>query len=174
MRPPGRAEDGLTLIEITVALAMLAVLASLAVPELGRHLARTHLRASAEHLALSLSQARFDAARRGQAMHLAIEPGERWCWSVSDAPGCGCQQVAVCQRERVAATRGQAVRIDTGLQLTFAPSADARLEPAVVDLGTRYGDRLQVRLTPMGRARVCVPPAPGAGPDAAALRPACS
>jgi type IV fimbrial biogenesis protein FimT len=150
-------QRGLTLVELTVGLAILAVLSTLAVPEIGRFLARARLQAAAEQLALAMSDARFDASRQGRTVHMTIEPGEHWCWSLSAAPSCSCQQAMACQKVRVAASRRGTVRIDEGLLLSFAPSADARLTPAAVNLSTAFGDRLQVRLTPMGRARVCSP-----------------
>lgn len=158
----GRAR-GLTLIELMVGVAVLALLASLAVPATGHQLARWKLQAAAEQLAADLAQARWDAVERGRAQHLQLQDGEQWCWSLSEAPGCGCDRPQACQRQRVAAARYGGVTLETPARISFAPTADARIAVASLALSSRSGERLRVLLSPLGRARVCAPDGPRMG-----------
>jgi type IV fimbrial biogenesis protein FimT len=158
-----RRRSGLTLIEIMVALGMLAILASLAVPELGRVMAYRKMQATAEQLAAEMNEARYDAARQGHTLHLQLQAGQPWCWSLSEAPGCACDQPRSCQQKRVPAPSRSPVRIENDLQLSFLPAADARPAARDVNLFTPYDERLRVTMTPMGRARICSPEGPRSG-----------
>jgi type IV fimbrial biogenesis protein FimT len=153
----GGRHRGLTLVELMVVLAIAAVLVSLAVPEVGRQLARWKLQAAAEHLAADLNDARHDAPRLGMALQLRVEPGHAWCWSVSAAPACPCESAQPCQRRRASAAQFPSVSIADGTIASFAPTADARAAAVRVALSSSYGDRLQVLVSPLGRARICSP-----------------
>lgn len=160
-----RRRSGLTLIEIMVALGILATLASLAVPEIGRVMAYRKMQATAEQLAAEMNEARYDAARLGRTRHLQIQVqgAQPWCWSVSESPGCGCGQPLACQQRRMTGSARSPVRIDHDLQLSFAPAADARPAAHEVTLSTPYDQRLRVTMTPMGRVRICAPEGPRSG-----------
>jgi len=82
-----RQRRGFTLLELMIGLAVLAVLATLAVPSMGSALQRQRLRAAAEHLAADLNEARFEATRRGQILHVLPRSGPAWCWAVAREPG---------------------------------------------------------------------------------------
>lgn len=158
-----RAGRGLTLLELMVGVAVLAVLASLALPGLGRQLARWKLQSVAEQLAGDLAEARWDAAQRGHTQHLLVQSGERWCWSVSEAPGCGCEQVQACQRRRVEAPRHGGVTIEATAHIAFEPTAEAHAAASSLALSNRSGDKLRIVLTALGRARICSPDGPRMG-----------
>ncbi|MFO1286584.1 MAG: prepilin-type N-terminal cleavage/methylation domain-containing protein [Rubrivivax sp.] len=91
---PPRAQRGLTLLELAVVLAVLAVLGALALPSMAARLRGERLQTAAEMLAADIADARHEAARRGQALHIegraADSGGPAWCWSVATAPGCPC------------------------------------------------------------------------------------
>jgi type IV fimbrial biogenesis protein FimT len=148
---------GLTLIELMIALAVLATLASLAVPEFGRQVSRWKLQAAAERLAADIQEARFEAASRGRPQHLDVHAGAQWCWSVSEVPDCSCESARYCQRERVQAPRSGGVQIERDVQLVISPLADLLPTGDAVRLTNPQGDRLHVLLGPTGRPRICSP-----------------
>jgi type IV fimbrial biogenesis protein FimT len=148
---------GLTLIELVISLAIMAIVVSWAFPEGDRLMARWKLQATAERLSADLQAARLDAIERGLTQHVQLLSGSHWCWSVSESPGCGCEEQLSCQRIRaVAPTQGD-VWLEKDGQVRFDPTADSRMAPFSVPLSNAHGDRLIVSLTPMGRARVCSP-----------------
>lgn len=150
---------GLTLIELTIALAVLAVLATLALPSFGSAVDRTRLKSAAETLAADLGEARFQAAQRGLPLHLGFRTGAGWCWAVATAPDCRCDQAQACRLEAqdasaypgVTLLEAQATRLDPDGQATVVGAATGAL------LQSRRGERLRVLVTPLGRALVCSP-----------------
>jgi type IV fimbrial biogenesis protein FimT len=149
---------GLTLVELMLVLALLATVASLAVPQWGRQMGRWQMQAVAERLAGDLADARFAAVQRRSAQHVHIQGGERWCWSVSEQPDCPCDVEQSCQRQRVVAPLEGRVALADSLSLRFEPSAQIQGQAAQrISVVSAHGERLQVSLTPLGRARVCVP-----------------
>jgi len=146
---------GLTLIEIMAVIAVIAVLASLAVPTVARVLGAKRLSAAAETLAADLSEARFEAARRGQPYFVAAGSGDKgWCWSVARQPACPCSQPATCQLKTSQATDHAGVRLEDGLLAKLEPdgSAEGALSATLVG---RDNQRLRVEIGRLGRARIC-------------------
>lgn len=156
-----RRQGGLTLIELTVALALVAVLATLALPSFGSMLNRHRLKAAAENMALDLAELRFQAARRGVALHLQVSPGADWCYALALAPGCDCNTQQHCQIKTVHGRDHPGVLLEDGANLLFeAPGAQAQpLMPRQIGavLKSTDGSRLQVGVSALGRPKVCAP-----------------
>lgn len=148
--------SGVTLIEVTVMLAVLAVLAALTVPSYGARLQRQRLQAAAEALAGDLVNARFEAARRGHALHLEPRAGADWCWSVALAPGCACGAAQACQIGNVRAEDHRGVRLVEARPARLDPAGSVGAAVQVATLESAHGERLRVDLTALGRARICV------------------
>jgi type IV fimbrial biogenesis protein FimT len=141
----------------------MAILASLVVPEGGRLLARWKLQATAERLSADLQAARLDAIERGLTQHVQLLSGANWCWSVSESPGCGCQEHLSCQRIRAVAPRSGGVVLESDARLRFEPTAEGRTALLDLPMSNAFGDRLSITLTPMGRSRICTPGSPSMG-----------
>lgn len=148
---------GLTLIECMVAIGILALLMSLAVPSFGHIMARHRLKAAAEGLAMDLSEMRFEAARRGQVLHLHVDTGPAWCYALSAAAGCDCRGAQSCQLKTVTAIDHPAVELVEGQDLQFDPRQAAGTRSGSATLRGADGARLRVALSPLGRPTVCAP-----------------
>jgi type IV fimbrial biogenesis protein FimT len=146
---------GLTLLEVAIVLAVIAVLAALALPGMGRHSERQRLQTAAQGLAGDIAEARFEAARRGQALYVEARTGTDWCWSVAASSGCGCNEDQSCQVHRVAASTHRGVRLTDGLAVRLSPDGSANGAQTIAVLESSRGDRLQVEVSALGRARVC-------------------
>lgn len=151
---------GLTLLETMIALALVALLASLALPSFGGAAERARLRFAAETLAADIGEARFEAARRGQPLHLDMYTGSAWCWPVATEPGCGCDAERACQLKTERAADHGGIRLLDAASTRLEADGEAQSQPSPAVFESTRGERLQVSLSPLGRARIC---APGAG-----------
>jgi prepilin-type N-terminal cleavage/methylation domain-containing protein len=157
--PAARAwrRRGLTLIEVAVAMAVLAILATMTVPSFAERLARQRLIGAAEMLAMDLAEARYQAAQTGLTLHLGFIQGADWCYAVARAPGCDCTRVQACQIKVVRGSDHPGVALVEARDASF-DAASLAVEPGLAVLaGLRGSQTLQVGTTPLGRARVCSP-----------------
>ena len=134
-----RAPRGLTLVELVLTLAILAVLATLALPSFGSMVARHRLKAAAENLAVDLAELRLQSAQRRQPMHLDLQAGTQWCYALAVQPGCDCRVPQGCQLKTVRSQdhpgvrllEGGSLRVDrpTRRQRRLGAAAGARRQP---------------------------------------------
>jgi type IV fimbrial biogenesis protein FimT len=150
---PGPAE-GLTLLELMITLAVLAVLGALALPSMGSQLERQRLRHAAQTLASDISEARFLAAQRGQTVHVEAHEGPAWCWSVSTSTNCACGSKSACTIHSVTPREHPGVKLLEPLQVHLDPGGLPGA-PASTTLESAGGARLRVEVSAQGRARVC-------------------
>jgi type IV fimbrial biogenesis protein FimT len=93
---------GLTLMELMVTVAILAILVALAVPSFNSFLAKGRLSGAAEVLAQDLQLARSEALRRNDAVTISFSSGAAWCYgSVAGATACTCTPTNTCTLRRV-------------------------------------------------------------------------
>jgi type IV fimbrial biogenesis protein FimT len=173
--PPNRPRPiarGLTLLELAVVLAVLAVLGALAVPSMSARLRSERLHSAAEMFAADIADARHEAARRGQSLHVEARRlsdggdggngtagrGAAWCWAVAKTAACPCGDTAAaaaCRLKVVPAPEHPGVSLLQSQPVRLQPDgqADAVLA-AVFGAGQR---QLEVHVTRFGRARVCDP-----------------
>lgn len=150
-RPSAR---GLTMLELAIAMAVMAVLAALALPSLGGYLDQHRLHAAAEALAADAAEARHEAARQGRAMHLVVQPGSSWCWSVASEPGCPCGQRQACELRSATPGDHAGVQRLQGQTLVLTATGQAQTAAALT-LESRRGSRLRVQVLALGRTHIC-------------------
>ena len=85
-----RRRRGLTLLELSIVMAVLAILGALAVPSMAERLAGERLLSAASMYAADIADARHEAARRGQPLHVQASAGPAWCWAVATHAPCAC------------------------------------------------------------------------------------
>jgi type IV fimbrial biogenesis protein FimT len=145
---------GLTLLELMIALAMLAVVASMAVPSFGSAAERARLKNSAETLAADLAEARFEAAQRGQPLYVDYQAGANWCWSVATAPGCACGTPQFCQLKTTQGRDHTGITLLDPVPTAFDPTGQVNVAGGAL-LQSAHGDRLRVNVSALGRASIC-------------------
>lgn len=149
---------GLTLLETMIALAIMAVLGAMAAPSLGSSMARHRVKAAAGHLAADLGEARHEATRRGTLMHVTFQAGSDWCYAITIDPQATCATTGSAVLKRVSAKDHPGVTMVQAQTIEFnGPRGTGPETPAQVQLVSARGDQLQVRVSLLGRAKVCSP-----------------
>lgn len=150
---------GLTLIELMVTVAIMAILLVLVVPSFNDFLARGRLTGAAESLAQDLQLARSEALRSNVAVTLSLSDGNAWCYgSVPGGTACNCNTPSACTLRRVgnADYRGVVMSAPTfaGNAVTFTaqpgPLNAGEVEFTQANIGT-----LRVSLGAAGQVSVC-------------------
>ena len=147
-------QRGLTLLEISIALALLAVLGAIAVPSLGARLDQQRLYSAAESMVADVNEARFEAARQGRALHVVMQPGDNWCWAVATLATCPCGQAQACELRSAQQRDHGGVRLLAGQTLQLGANGRAEASGSAT-LESRRGSRLRVDVQLLGRPRVC-------------------
>ncbi len=152
---------GFTLLEMMIGLAIVAVLASLALPSLSATIARQRLKAAAEMLAADLAEARHEAARRGLPLHLHFKTAANWCWAMTTTSGCDCAVAQQCIVRATGAADHPGVLLVEAADVRFDPEGSGSANSAVSQghalLQSARGEQLRVSLTRLGRAKLCSP-----------------
>lgn len=152
-----RPRHGLTLLETMVALAIVALLMSLALPSFGSMMSRHRLKAAAEQMAMDLAELRMLATQRNRTLHVSVAAGPQWCYALAVAQGCDCRVPQGCQLKTVRAKDHPGVTLLEGQELHIDPRPGPSGGSAL--LQGSDGARLRVGLSPLGRPRVCAPAA---------------
>lgn len=136
--PAARLTAGFTLIELMVAVAVLAILSAIALPSFRDMWVERRLRAAAEAVQADLMFARSEAVRRNAPVHVLVASGANGCLRLS---------TAVCTSCRPDATDAQC-----------APSSRIK----VLDLAPAGGDFLGVQVSAVSATDFQITPVRGA------------
>ena len=160
-KAPARA--GVTLIEMMITLAVMAVLGAIAMPSLSALAARQRLQSAAHQLQADVALAKLVSAKHGLAVYLRFQPGAAWCWHLTTGPGGDCQQPAAGQAHGV--LRVVRAADHPGIDLLEASTIAVDLSrpgslPGPQAAGqalfaSREGFQLRVRVGPQARASLC-------------------
>jgi type IV fimbrial biogenesis protein FimT len=174
-----RRVGGFTLVELMITVAIVAVLASLAVPSLRDWIQQKRVLAAAERLVSDLELAQAAAVKRDRdiTVHFAGSGSTAWCWGLDDSGGdCDCAAGTGCQ-----IVAGPDAVNDARTFIVGNGSPDSNDEPfRGVTMSQNFGDadtgfesvrgtalengtvtfvggdhQMQVRLSNLGRVRVC-------------------
>ncbi|MDE2395194.1 MAG: GspH/FimT family pseudopilin [Burkholderiales bacterium] len=153
---------GLTLIEVMMALAVLALVATLALPSFAAMGERARLKSVAETLAADLAQARLEAARRGLPLHVEFDSRPDWCWGVATRSGCSCGEPQPCQLKTEHAADHAGIELVDARNAHLEPAGFA-LQGGGAEFRAPHDERLRVVLAALGPAHICAPRAPVTG-----------
>jgi len=147
---------GMTLLEVMVAISVLAIVTTLALPSLAGAAERARLKAAAETFAADLAEARFEAARLGRPLTVEATGGPAWCWVVATDPGCPCGEKQPCRLKASRAGDFAGIAMNDAPAVRFDPGGAADGRAGALFESSR-GESLRVDLLALGRARICTP-----------------
>jgi prepilin-type N-terminal cleavage/methylation domain-containing protein len=154
---PGRPH-GLTLMELMVAVAMLAVLGVMAGPPMGGMLARHRVQAAAAQLGADLGETRHEATRRGGKVYVNFHGSSDWCYVITTDPAATCATDSERVLKRVRAKQLPGVTLSAAQPVVFdGASGMGPAVPVQVQLSSARGDLVSVQVGLLGRAKVCSP-----------------
>jgi len=150
---------GLTLIELMVTVAIMAILLVLVVPSFNNFLARSRLTGAAEALAQDLQLARSEALRSNAGVTLSLSPGNAWCYgSVAGNAACTCTTASSCTLRQVDSTAYTGVAMGTitfGANATTFTARQGLAGAGTVDFTHPNAGTLRVRLGAAGQVSIC-------------------
>jgi len=157
----GGPSQGLTLMELLVMLAIIAVLGTLAAPSFSAFIARGRVSGAAEALAQDLNLARSESLRRNGDVTLSFSPGSAWCYgSVAGSTACSCATPSACTLRQVdgSAYTGVTMAMGTpaflGNATTFT-ALQGLAKSGTVEFSHADAGVLRVRLSAQGQIAVC-------------------
>ena len=153
-----RNSRGLTLVELMVAVAMLAVLGVMAGPPMGGMLARHRVQAAAAQLGADLGETRHEATRRGSSVYVNFQGGSDWCYVITSDPAATCATENERVFKRVRSKQYPGVALSAAQPVVFdGASGMGPAVPALVQLSSARGDLVNVQVALLGRAKLCSP-----------------
>jgi len=160
---------GVTLIELVVGIAVLAILATLAAPSFVEFAERQALRGAVDNISAAVATAKEEAIKRDSRVRVDFRVmGAAVCiGATTDIGGCDCS-AAACplvtypERERdlkrVTLVGTPVFGTDTGFVIDPKTGALEELSDAgAVELGTSKGYGATLRVNAMGRVSLCTP-----------------
>lgn len=179
--PPNRRcgvpARGVTLIELMVAIAVLAIIAALAVPSFRDFRERSVVRGAAEDLVGQIANYRFEAVRRNRALNLSFggtPPTAAWCMgAVVGSAACDCATgspacaAGTFPGDGATSLRGARLIDRSGFGLgqsfTFDPSTGTLISAGdagsvtIASPTAALNYQLRVDVNALGRVSVCIP-----------------
>ena len=182
MRKPARAAKsaiatpapGFTLVELMIALTVMALLGAMAGPGLWSQVSRQRLQSAAHGLQTAVSLAKLASVRQGMPVHLRFHSGPDWCYLLTTGPGGDCQHAVVdpargvikvthaADHPGIALGDAQDITVDAAQPGLLSDPAS----PGQAMFSTSDGLRLRVRVGVQWRASLC-----SAGPAIPATPP---
>ncbi|EHR70193.1 prepilin-type N-terminal cleavage/methylation domain-containing protein [Burkholderiales bacterium JOSHI_001] len=148
---------GFTLLELMLAVTLVGVLASMALPSFGSAVSRQRLKTVSQTLAVDMAEARHEAVRSGRPLKLVVREGRDWCWAITDRADADCHQSVSGAFRQARAVDHPGLNLLQATGATFGTTDGVALQQGGAMMETAIGDRVRVRLSPLGRTSLCSP-----------------
>lgn len=155
-----RRPEGVTLIELLVALLLLAILATLAFPSVVAMMDKYRLKGAVDHFASDLQFAKMEAVRRNQSVSVHLVAGANWCYGMRAGSDCDCTQANSCDIKRVLSAEFPGTSLSSqsfAARPVFDPVQGLSSQAGSVVFQSLRGLQVQVDLNPMGMVSLCTP-----------------
>lgn len=154
-----KVQLGVTLIELMITIAIIAIIAAWALPSYQRILERNELRESTEALKNDLNLARSEAVKRSTPVFVNFQAGAAgsatpWCYGISTAASCDCSPddptASTCEYRSVYGDQFPSTGMNQSTDITFENRRGTLSAPnTAVTIGmssTNFGSQVQISL----------------------------
>lgn len=163
---------GFTLVELMAALAVAAIILTMAVPSFSAMMERNRLKAAANALYEDIRFARTMAIKNNKTIFVSVTTGDNWCYGLSDAGVCNCGTADSCKVDGVDRVLSgsefsgitmptSSVTIAGGTSFAFEPRRGVAQDSAGVwrngalALSSSSGESIQTAVSSVGRVSQC-------------------
>lgn len=180
-------QAGVTLIEAMMVILVLGILLTVGVPAMNAFTEKNRLKEVAETIASDLHYARSESIKRNKNIFVSFttDGATNWCYGLSEESTCDCTVVDAGEANACVFNTAGTTELKTAassefptirlIQTTFGGNnTDFDRVRGIAKAGTVYtqsagGKELQIRVSPLGRVRVCSP----SGSDQVGGYPSC-
>lgn len=152
--------QGLNLIELIVALAIVIILTLAAVPSFISLFQEYHLSTTTENLYYVLQYARSQAIETNQTVYVNFHTGDSWCYGVNAGSTCNCTVANNCGLGTYSAPQSQVLTLSLsgimGNNISFEGSHGATYSTSTVTF-TLYGgtNAIGIDISQLGNMQMC-------------------
>lgn len=111
MLTPDTDARGMTLLELMIALAVVAILATISLPLFSTMIKSHRISGAAENLKLAVDLARTEAIKRNSLVYLSFNTGDNWCYGINVGSSCNCATVGSCSLLTESADKPQSLSL---------------------------------------------------------------
>lgn len=154
-------EQGFTLIELIIALVIVGILVTVAVPTFNNFIKNYRISANADQLYYYLQYARSEAIKRNANIYISFQTGDTWCYGINVGSACDCTTASNCNLGAVSyAATGQQTLSTTGMSgnsVYFEGSHSAASATSSVTF-TQFGESaplVTIRIGRLGSLSTC-------------------
>lgn len=152
-------KSGVTLVELLVTLAIVAILAAITVPFLGRYLDNRRLEGAAQAIYSDMLLAHHHAISENTPVTLTFESGANWCTGITTASSCNCLSTSNCNLGQTPGANYSPVLLSLsgfsgGSSAVFSSSRGALSAAGTVTLAIG-SNSITIELNRMGVPRLC-------------------
>lgn len=146
-------ESGLTLVELMVTMALIAIMLSIAVPGFQSYIRNNRLATQTNEIVGAINYTRSEAVKRGEVMQLRMKPAG-WAdgWEIVDPNNL--PPASPVLREGQGVVGGHTIVAGGTPAINFSPTGFADVTPTFTVCGKNGYFGRQIMLTPTGRPSV--------------------
>jgi type IV fimbrial biogenesis protein FimT len=158
------SQQGFTLVELLLTVAVIAILAMMAAPSFNGFFDKFRVKRAAETVSAFLINAKSEAVKRNRTVNAVFTgSGATWCAGMTEAATCNCTTAGACQIDGVdrviSSASFKGVELD-GLtsphEFNFEPLL-RNVDNDTVELESAEGLKINVAVSRFGRIRLCSP-----------------
>lgn len=155
-----RCVKGITVLELMIVVAIVAILAALALPSLLNFSREHKVRGKAQELYYFMQNARSEAVKRNQTVYVNFQTGDDWCYGMNAGSNCACNIANNCGLGTVKAPQTQSINLTaTGLtngSVSFEAVRGGAAASSLITF-TAYGltTAMGVKVTTLGTLTLC-------------------